>query len=183
MKILIVSNNKDKINEIKTILKKDVYSLRDLDLEIELQEDKSTFRENALSKAIQLYNIVGSKYICIADDSGLVIDSLNGFPGVKTHRWIDLPDDLKNKKLIEMVKDKDRTCHYINSFAIKSKDIEEVVEYSLRGVIAEKERGNNGFGFDPIFEVNGKTLAELTKEEKLSISPRKKCLEDIKKLI
>ena len=188
--IILASNNQGKIKEIKYIFKDyDVIALKEaeqlLGKELIVTEDQETFQDNALEKARTLYDQVGDAYTCIADDSGLSIDSLDGFPGVHTARWVDADDHTKNLMLLEKLEDKDdRTCHYTTVIALKDANEERVFEYTLDGQIADNCRGDNGFGFDEIFEIeNGKTLAEISTEEKTSISPRTKALEKIEKYL
>ena len=188
--IILASNNQGKIKEIKYIFKDyDVIALKEaeqlLGKELIVTEDQETFQDNALEKVRTLYDQVGDAYTCIADDSGLSIDSLDGFPGVHTARWVDANDHTKNLMLLERVEGKeDRTCHYTTVIALKDANEERVFEYTLDGQIADNCRGDNGFGFDEIFEIeNGKTLAEISTEEKTSISPRTKALEKIEKYL
>ena len=188
--IILASNNQGKIKEIKYIFKDyDVIALKEaeqlLGKELIVTEDQETFQDNALEKVRTLYDQVGDAYTCIADDSGLSIDSLDGFPGVRTARWMDADDHTKNLMLLEKLEDKDdRTCHYTTVIALKDANEERVFEYTLDGQIADNCRGDNGFGFDEIFEIeNGKTLAEISTEEKTSISPRTKALEKIEKYL
>lgn len=188
--IILASNNQGKIKEIKYIFKDyDVIALKEaeqlLGKELIVKEDQETFQDNALEKVRTLYDQVGDTYICIADDSGLSIDSLDGFPGVRTARWMDADDHTKNLMLLEKVNTKeDRTCHYTTVIAMKNANEERVFEYTLDGKIADNCRGDNGFGFDEIFEIeNEKTLAEISTEEKTSISPRTKALEKIEQYL
>lgn len=188
--IILASNNQGKIKEIKYIFKDyNVIALKEaeqlLGKELIVTEDQETFQDNALEKVRTLYDQVGDAYTCIADDSGLSIDSLDGFPGVHTARWVDADDHTKNLMLLEKLEDKDdRTCHYTTVIALKDANEERVFEYTLDGQIADNCRGDNGFGFDEIFEIeNGKTLAEISTEEKTSISPRTKALEKIEKYL
>ena len=188
--IILASNNQGKIKEIKYIFKDyDVIALKEaeqlLGKELIVTEDQETFQDNALEKVRTLYNQVGDAYTCIADDSGLSIDSLDGFPGVHTARWTDADDHTKNLMLLEKLENKDdRTCHYTTVIALKDANEERVFEYTLDGQIADNCRGDNGFGFDEIFEIeNGKTLAEISTEEKASISPRTKALEKIEQYL
>lgn len=188
--IILASNNQGKIKEIKYIFKDyDVIALKEaeqlLGKELIVKEDQETFKDNALEKVRTLYDQVSDAYTCIADDSGLSIDSLDGFPGVHTARWTDADDHTKNLMLLEKLKNKeDRTCHYTTVIAMKDANEERVFEYTLDGKIADNCRGDNGFGFDEIFEIeNGKTLAEISTEEKTSISPRTKALEKIEQYL
>ena len=155
-----------------------------LNKKIIVTENGNTFKANALEKTISLYNQIGDNHLCIGDDSGISIDYLNGFPGVYTARWLDKDDHFKNlellKKLKGVLKEK-RTCHYTTVIALKGKNIIKTFEYTLDGVISDSPRGENGFGFDEIFELsNGLTLSEIKMEEKVKISPRKKALMMIK---
>lgn len=190
--ILVASSNKGKIKEIKEIFKDyDVLSLKEmedkLNKKIVVNEDQDTFIDNALEKVRDLYNQVGENYICIADDSGISIDYLDGFPGVFTARWMDADDHTKNLELIKKldgVNKEKRSCHYTTVIALKSKNYEETFLSILDGVISDSTRGKNGFAFDEIFELdNGLTLAEISMEDKLKISPRKKSLKKLESFI
>lgn len=190
--VIVASNNKGKIREIKEIFKDyDVLSIKDmeekLEKEIIVTEEQDTFKGNALEKVNCLYNELGDEFICIADDSGISIDALNGFPGVHTARFIDADDHTKNLELlkkVEGVPKEKRSCHYTTVIALKDKSHEETFESVLDGVISENTRGENGFGFDEIFELEtGNTLAQISTEEKLKISPRKKALEMVNEYI
>ncbi len=191
-KILIATSNKGKIKEFEEIFKDfEILSLKDieklLNKKINIDENKNTFKENALEKARGLYNQVGEDYICIADDSGISIDALDGFPGVHTARWMDADDHTKNLCLLEKLKDikkEDRKCHYTTVIALKYRNIEKIFEYTLDGIVSTNTRGDNGFGFDEIFELkNGKTLAEISIDEKNKISPRKKDLDQLREYL
>ena len=121
---------------------------------------------------------------CIADDSGLCIDELNGFPGVKTARYIGNEETRrkKNLELIEKLKDKEnKVARFVCVVTFYYKGKKEVGKGEIIGKIAESPRGENGFGFDEIFELeSGKTLAELSLEEKNKISSRKIAIENLK---
>lgn len=188
--IILASSNKGKIREIKEIFKDyEVLSLKEaegrLKKELIVVENQPTFKENALEKTRCLYNLVGDEYICIGDDSGISIDALDGFPGVHTARWMDADDHTKNINLLKKMEGQtNRTCHYTTVIAIVGNNIEKTFEYTLDGNLTTEVRGCNGFGFDEIFELNsGKTLAEITTEEKFSVSPRNKALEKLKEYI
>lgn len=186
-KILVVaSNNNGKIKEIKEIFTDyDILSISEMEKKlgkkIIVTENQMTFSENAREKVNCLYQEIGDDYICIGDDSGISIDALDGFPGVHTARWMNADDHMKNLELLkrlENVPKNKRQCHYTTVIAIKGKEIDKIFEYTLDGIISLNVRGNNGFGFDEIFELpNGKTLAEITMKEKLELSPRKKALD------
>ena len=186
-KILVVaSNNNGKIKEIKEIFNDyDILSISEMEKKlgkkIIVTENQMTFSENAREKVNCLYQEIGDDYICIGDDSGISIDALDGFPGVHTARWMNADDHMKNLELLkrlENVPKNKRQCHYTTVIAIKGKEIDKIFEYTLDGIISLNVRGNNGFGFDEIFELpNGKTLAEITMKEKLELSPRRKALD------
>lgn len=186
-KILVVaSNNNGKIKEIKEIFTDyDILSISEMEKKlgkkIIVTENQMTFSENAREKVNCLYQEIGDDYICIGDDSGISIDVLDGFPGVHTARWMNADDHMKNLELLkrlENVLKNRRQCHYTTVIAIKGKEIDKIFEYTLDGIISLNVRGNNGFGFDEIFELpNGKTLAEITMKEKLELSPRRKALD------
>ena len=188
-KIILASSNKGKINETKKIFKDyEILSLKEaevaLNKTLKVEENQPTFIGNALQKTKELYKLVGEDYICIGDDSGLSIDALNGFPGVSTARWMLASDHIKNVELLKKMEGKtNRVCHYTTVIAIIGKDLEQTFESTLDGNISYSIKGNNGFGFDEIFEINNKTLAEMTTNEKLLISPRTKALEKIERFI
>ncbi len=184
--MILATNNKGKIEEIKSIFKeKEIYSLKDKKIEIEVTEDQESFLENAKKKAIEIYEI--AKEETIADDSGLCIKCLNGFPGVMTHRFLgeDATDRMRNEFLInEVNKFEDRSAQFICNVVYYDGKRTIVGEGIINGFIATECRGDNGFGFDEIFELpTGKTLAELSKEEKNKISARYLALEDLIKQI
>ena len=183
--IIIASGNKGKIKEAQEILKEfKIVSMKDIGIDIDVEEDQETFEGNAVKKAETIAKVLKGKK-CIADDSGIEIEVLNGFPGVYTKRWFDGTDRERNLKLIEKLKGfskENRKIKFITAIAL-SDGKNTVCELGiLEGYVAEEVRGENGFGFDEIFELeNGKTLAELTEEEKNEISARKIALENIRK--
>lgn len=184
--IILATNNKGKIKELEEILKEyKLLSLKEANIDIEVDEDRDTFEGNALKKAGEICKVTNK--ICIADDSGLCIDILNGFPGVYTARFLgeDATQDERNSYLLEKLKDKsreERKAKVITCIAlVKPNGEKKTYIGELNGYIAENKRGNNGFGFDEIFELeNGKTLAELDKEEKNKISSRSLALKKLK---
>lgn len=183
--IIIASNNKGKIKEAQEILKDyKIIPIKELGIEIDVEEDQPTFERNAIKKAEEIAKKING-YDCIADDSGIEIEALNGFPGVKTKRWLKGTDRERNLAILEKLKDvpkEHRKVKFITAIAISDgKNTITAVE-AINGYIANNPRGENGFGFDEIFELeNGKTLAELSQEEKNIISARKKALEILKK--
>lgn len=187
-KIIVATNNWGKLKEIRAILDNyEVISLKDLNLSIDIVEDGKTFEENALKKAREVFKI--TKIPAIADDSGLCINVLEGFPGINTARFLgnNASDNDRNNYILEKLKDKkelERKAEVVCDIAYVDEKNEYVVEGVIKGKIACKKRGNNGFGFDPIFELdNGKTLAELEEYEKNNVSSRKIALEKLKNLL
>ena len=174
--MVLATNNPGKLKEIKEILKDyEIYSLKEKGLAIDVLEDADTFYGNALKKAQTIYNLV--KEPVIADDSGLCITALDDFPGVLTHRFLgeDATNDARNSALIEMLSDPmlNREAEVVCDLVYYDGNNTLVGEGTLKGKIASFPRGENGFGFDAIFELeNGKTLAELTSEEKNALSAR-----------
>lgn len=183
--IIIASGNKGKIEEAKEILREfNIKSIKELGIDIELEEDGETFEENAIKKAETIAKSLDGK-LCIADDSGIEIEYLNGFPGVYTKRWHSGTDRERNMALIEKLKGipkEKRRINFVTAIALSDGQKTICKKGIITGYVAENIRGENGFGFDEIFELeNGKTLAELSKEEKNKISARRKALENLRK--
>ena len=182
--IIMASSNKGKIKEAQEILKEyKIISMKEFGIEIDVEEDKNTFEGNAIKKAEIIAKELNGK-MCIADDSGIEIEFLDGFPGVFTKRWHTGTDRERNLAIIEKLKNvpKDkRKIKFITALAISDgTNTISAVEY-IEGYVSENVRGENGFGFDEIFELNnGKTLAELSQEEKNELSARRKALETLK---
>lgn len=197
-KLILASNNKKKIEEIKDILKDidlEVKSLNDEDINIEVVEDGETFKENANKKAREireyLINRGDNDFLVMADDSGLEVDYLNGEPGVYSARYAgEHGNDAKNneKLLINLqgVPTEKRGARFICHLTLinyegKSLDIRGEV----KGTIIDKLNGEGGFGYDPLFynEKLNKTFGEALKEEKNSISHRAVALKELKERI
>lgn len=186
--IILASNNKDKVKEVKEILKGyDIISMKEAGIDVDIEENGTTFEENALIKARAIMKLTGQ--ITMADDSGLEIDYLNKAPGVYSARFMghDTSYDIKNKALIqklEGVKGSDRSGRFVCAIAVCFPDGSEIVKRgTMEGLIAEEIKGDNGFGYDPIVYLPeyGRTSGELAPEEKNKISHRGKALELIKK--
>lgn len=185
--IILASNNKDKVKEVKEILKGyDIISMKEAGIDADIEENGTTFEENALIKARAIMKLTGQ--ITMADDSGLEIDYLNKAPGVYSARFMghDTSYDIKNKALIqklEGVKGSDRSGRFVCAIAVCFPDGREIVKRgTMEGLIAEEIKGDNGFGYDPIVYLPeyGKTSGELAPEEKNKISHRGKALALIK---
>ncbi len=183
-KIIIASGNKGKIKEAQEIFEEfEVIPMSSVGVNIDVEEDQETFAGNAIKKAETIAKALNGEK-CIADDSGIEIDALNGFPGVRTKRWFEGTDRERNLKLIEKMKGfpkENRKIKFVTAIAL-SNGQNTICELGvIEGYVAEEVRGENGFGFDEIFELeDGRTLAELSQTEKNSISARKIALEKIK---
>lgn len=182
--MIVATNNQGKIAEIKAIFKEyEIYSLKDKGINIEVIEDQDTFTLNALKKAREIYDL--TKEETIADDSGLCLNALDGFPGVMTHRFLgdNATDEMRNNYLIEKLNQyEDRSAKVICSLVYYNGRDTIISEGVLEGFIATERRGNNGFGFDEIFVLpTGKTLAELEPNEKNKVSARAIAIRTLKK--
>lgn len=186
--IVMATNNKGKLKEVREILNEyEILSLKDVNCEIEVEEDQDTFEGNSLKKARKIAKLL--KMPCIADDSGLCIEALKGFPGVKTARFLgeNATQEARNNYLINSLKEKENrnaTVVTVMSYVNPETKEELVARGELQGMITKEKKGKNGFGFDEIFQIeNGKTLAELNSKEKNNISSRKRALEKLKSLL
>ena len=182
--MIFATNNKGKLKEIKEILSGyDVYGLNEKSIFIDVEEDKDSFYGNALKKATEIYEIAQEPVI--ADDSGLCIDVLNDWPGVMTHRFLGelASDSDRNDAILEKMKNyskDERNAKVMCSIVYYDGSNTIVSEGILPGKISLEKRGNNGFGFDEIFELeNGKTLAELSSVEKNLLSARYLAVNDL----
>lgn len=192
-KLLVASNNQHKIKEIKEILKDipvEIQSLKDAGTDVDVEETGSTFMENAYIKAKAIYDMLENKedYLVMSDDSGLAVDVLHGAPGVYSARFAGEHGDTKknNEKLLSMlqgVEFEKRTARFVCAIVlIYGQDQALKVVGEVEGYITDKEYGKDGFGYDPLFYTKefNKTFAELTPEEKNSISHRGRALEQLK---
>ena len=183
--IVIASGNKGKIKEAMDILKEyKVISMEELGIDIDVEEDKDTFEGNAIKKAETIAKTLNGK-LCIADDSGIEIEYLDGFPGVLTKRWHKGTDRERNLAIIEKLRGitkEERRIRFITAMALSDGDKTICETGEIEGFVAEDVRGENGFGFDEIFELeNGKTLARISEDEKNKISARRIALEKLRK--
>ena len=188
-KVIFATGNQGKMKEIREILGDldiELLSLKDAGIHADIVEDGKTFEENAQIKARTICNLTGE--IVLADDSGLEIDYLNKEPGIYSARYMgeDTSYHIKNANLIERlegVPDEKRTARFVCAIAAAFPDgTMKTVRAAMEGRIGYKERGENGFGYDPIFYLPeyGCTSAELSMEEKNKISHRGKALRMIK---
>lgn len=175
--MIFASNNKGKIKELQEILSNyKINSLEDSGLFIEVEENQDTFEKNAIKKAKEIFKLTNAPVI--ADDSGLCVSELDNWPGVYSDRFLGEEATVEEKNLCIINRANETLTReaFINCTLAyyDGKDL-IVVSESLKGKIALLKRGSNGFGFDEVFELPcGRTLAELTTEEKNKISARKK---------
>ena len=182
--IVIASNNKGKIKETQEILKDyKVISIEELGIDIDVEEDQKTFEGNAIKKAETISKVLNGK-MCIADDSGIEIEYLDGLPGVYTKRWHKGTDRERNLAIIEKLKGvpkEKRKISFTTAIALSNGKGTICEIGKIDGLVAETVRGENGFGFDEIFELeNGKTLAQISQDEKNAISARRIALEKVR---
>ncbi|MDP2079129.1 MAG: RdgB/HAM1 family non-canonical purine NTP pyrophosphatase [Sulfuricurvum sp.] len=192
MKIVLATSNKGKVREIKELLHdREVFPYTDLMEGFEIVEDGDTFKDNALIKARAVYRALGDENaVIIADDSGINVDVLEGAPGIHSARYAgeNCTDKDNLNKLVNAVKSVGREsspAHYTAAIAIVSKEGESCVHGWMHGEVITRPRGENGFGYDPIFIPAGHTLTlgELDSEVKVGISHRAKALHLAKILI
>lgn len=173
MRVVFASNNNDKLEEIRKILSDfEILSLKDVDCDIDVEEEHDSFYLNALFKAKEIYDVV--KIPVIADDSGICVKELDMWPGVMTKRFYKGYDQERNLEIIKKVNEVfDRTAFFRCSLVYY--DGNDIIEGKgvMNGKIVHVPRGEDGFGFDSIFELeNGKTLAEISSDEKNKCSAR-----------
>ncbi|MBE7046895.1 MAG: RdgB/HAM1 family non-canonical purine NTP pyrophosphatase [Ruminococcaceae bacterium] len=183
MKLIIASNNKDKIKEIKEILSShfdEIISIKEAGIHHETIEDGTTFMENAIKKAKEICEISGCA--SLADDSGICVDALGGEPGIYSARYSGEHgnDEMNNQLILKNLEGKtDRSAHYTCAMALFFPDGKSITaEGYWHGKVAYEPKGINGFGYDPLFIPDGFdcTSAELTPEEKNDISHRRNAL-------
>lgn len=197
MKIIFATGNMGKMREIREIMQDmdvEIYSMKEADVYADVVEDGNTFMENAFIKARAIAKVAkdkGIEAIIISDDSGLVVDALDGEPGIYSARYMgeDTSYKIKNANIIERlegVKDEDRSARFVCAIAAVWPDgTERCAEATYEGRIGYEEKGPNGFGYDPIFYLpdRGCYSAELDPDEKNRISHRGKALEAMKKIL
>lgn len=185
MKILFATTNEGKLKEIKAIMSVygfEVVSLKDQGIDIAIEENGKTFEENAIIKAKTVMDATGE--IVMADDSGLEVDYINGEPGIYSARYLgeNTPQSKKNKSIIDRLanaKDNERKARFVCAIACVFPDGRTITTRGeAEGLIAYEEKGDNGFGYDPILYIPEYelTMAEMSREEKNKISHRFKAL-------
>lgn len=187
MKLIIASNNNHKITEIKNICKNfnyEICSLKDENISIDVEEDGATIEENSFKKANEIYKFLKqrgeSNFLVLSDDSGLMVDYLNGAPGVYSKRFsgensTDEDNLRKVLTLLKEAKDNERNAKMITVLTLMNENGEwKQFLGEVHGEILREKRGENGFGYDPIFYIKekNKSFGEISDEEKNSISHR-----------
>ena len=191
-RIIFATGNEGKMKEVRMILADmdyEIVSMKEAGVEIEIIEDGKTFEENALIKATAIMKETGE--LVLADDSGLEIDYFDKAPGVYSARYLgeDTPYEVKNRVILERmegVAEEKITARFVCAIAAVFPDgTTKTVRGTIEGIIGYESKGENGFGYDPIFYLPeyGCTSAELAPEEKNKISHRGKALQKMKELI
>ncbi|KPU45949.1 Non-canonical purine NTP pyrophosphatase [Oxobacter pfennigii] len=192
MKIVAATKNRNKIREFKEILEGfpiSILSLEDMGLDIDVVEDKDTFEGNAEKKAMEVMKATGLP--SLADDSGLEVFALDGAPGVNSARFSgihgdDKSNNIKLLKLLEDVPYEKRGAKFVAVIVLVYPDGSKfTARGEVEGIIAREEKGDKGFGYDPLFIIPqyDKTFAELGSEAKNKISHRGKALEELKNIL
>ena len=190
MKLAIATNNQHKLQEIRAILGdsfEELLSLKDLGIDVDVEETGTTLEENALIKARAILALSG--IATLADDTGLMVDALNGAPGVYSARYAgEEHNDAKNRSLLlkNLNGVKDRSAHFATVIALCYPDGKTLTASGrVTGEILLSERGTEGFGYDSLFFSTelGKTFAEATQAEKNSVSHRGRALRAMLELV
>ena len=196
-KIVLASNNEKKVKELKNMLNEhnfEICSLKDENIDIDVVEDGSTFEENALKKASEIYKYLLTNNkgdaLVLADDSGLEIDYLNGEPGIYSARYSgehgnDYANNIKLLDRMKSAKGEERRGRFVCALALIGNDTKEVIRGTVEGYIKEELMDGDFFGYDPLFYVPSmhKTMAEMTDDEKNQISHRGRALQKLKDVI
>jgi XTP/dITP diphosphohydrolase len=191
-KLLIATNNKGKVKELQELLKDtgiELVTPAQINLQMDVVEDGNTYAENATKKSVAFANASGM--ISLADDSGLEVEALDGAPGLYSARYSPKPnatDADRRAYLLQNLQDKPRpwTAHFHATIAIATPNGEvHLTEGICEGEIIPEERGTGGFGYDPIFLLSelGKTMAELSMDEKNHLSHRAKAVMKAKPIL
>lgn len=190
-KLILATNNQNKVREIREMLcgtQFDVVSQKDAGIQINVEENGSTFAENAALKAEAIWKLAqerGESCCVLADDSGLAVDALNGEPGVYSHRWAgeDADDAARIAKLLDVmqaVPDGQRGAHFACVMCLMTPDgRQHLFEGKVEGEILRAPCGENGFGYDPVFGYQGRSFAQISAEEKNAVSHRADALRQV----
>lgn len=194
-KLILATNNQNKLREIREMLADTpltVVSQNEAGIVLEVEENGTTFAENAALKAKAIYDLSvqqGNPCYVLADDSGLCVDALDGAPGVYSHRFAgeDATDAQRCEKLLsllEKVPAGQRGAYFACAMClIAPNGTQYAVEGRVEGEIGYAPHGENGFGYDPVFEIGSRSFAEFSAEEKNAVSHRKRALEQVAALL
>ena len=193
MKLIIASNNAHKVREIKEILSgyfTEMLTMKEAGITADVVEDGTTFEENAVKKAEEILKLSGFD-AALADDSGLCVDALDGAPGVYSARFAgeghnDAENNAKLMQVMEGVPWEKRTCRFMTSAALARKGQKTVTATgAVEGILLTEARGSNGFGYDPYFyyPLFDKSFAELSAEEKNSVSHRSVAMNHLREML
>lgn len=198
MKIVLASRNKKKIRELKKIIEDGTVFDENETINIltpddfpeceEVEEDGDTFEANAIKKAVYIAKTTG--LTAVADDSGISVDALNGAPGVYSARYAGeaCDDTANNRKLIDELKsvpEEKRTARFVCCIALAHGDDVQTFMGTVEGRIGHENKGDNGFGYDPLFYPEGhdRTFAQMNDDEKNSMSHRGRALGELQRYI
>lgn len=179
--ILVATHNEHKKEELQQIFGDSILvkSLKDYDLHEEIEENGSTFHENALIKAEYCFRKTGVP--SLGDDSGLVVEALDGRPGIYSARYASNHDFAKNieKVLEEMQEENNRTAYFVTVLCYVDQHGAQYFEGRVYGKLLEENKGHQGFGYDPIFVPDGdnRTFAEMPAAEKNAVSHRRRAID------
>lgn len=193
MKLILATNNAHKMREIFEILGADfpdMQTLKQAGLEIDVVEDGDTFQANAIKKAEEVLRLSGFP-AALADDSGLIVNALDGAPGVYSARYAgeghnDADNNAKLMRDMVNVPWEQRTCRFASAVALARQGKETIcVLGTVEGILLNEARGSNGFGYDPYFYYPPfeRSFAELSAEEKNTVSHRKRALEALQEML
>lgn len=184
MKLIFATNNQHKVDEIRSVIDKnlELITLQEAGIDIDIPEPYNTLKENASGKSRTIFDMTGIN--CFSEDTGLEVDSLGGEPGVKSARYAgdDRSFNANIEKLLSKLTDKtDRTARFRTVISLIIDGRETLFEGICEGSIIKEKRGEQGFGYDPVFIPAGaaKTFAEMTMQEKNQFSHRKKAVEKL----
>ncbi len=186
MKLILATNNKNKLREFREILSPlgyEVVSQSEAGVNIEVEENGTTFAENAYIKCKAIYDFF--KVPVISDDSGLEVDALNGAPGIYSARYAEEGKRcLKVLSELENVPDEKRTARFVCCICFIDENGEKhIINGTCEGKIGYEKRGTNGFGYDPIFMYGDRSFAEISAEEKNKVSHRANALKGLEEYI
>ena len=182
--IIFATNNQHKVNEVRSVLGKsfNIITLKEAAIDIDIPEPHDTLEANATEKSKTIFTLTTKN--CFSEDTGLEVETLNGEPGVKSARYAGENrsfNDNIDKLLMNLSTSENKTAQFRTVISLILEGKEYFFEGICTGKIISERRGNNGFGYDPVFVPDGseKTFAEMDMEEKNKFSHRKKAMEKL----